>query len=56
MIQLFGLSKIMAASYSPVHHFNDKVTSVEVAWSNPDVIYVATWPSWWGDKHIYRSS
>ena len=50
------LSKNNGASYSPVHHFNDKVTSVEVAWSNPDVIYVATWPSWWGTKHIYRSS
>ena len=50
------LSKNNGASYSPVNHFNDKVTSVEVAWSNPDVIYVATWPSWWGTKHIYRSS
>ena len=50
------LSKNNGASYSPVYHFNDKVTSVEVAWSNPDVIYVATWPSWWGTKHIYRSS
>ena len=50
------LSKNNGASYSPVHHFNDKVTSVEIAWSNPDVIYVATWPSWWGTKHIYRSS
>ncbi|MDA9807970.1 T9SS type A sorting domain-containing protein [Flavobacteriales bacterium] len=50
------LSKNNGASYSPIYHFNDKVTSVEVAWSNPDVIYVATWPSWWGTKHIYRSS
>ncbi|MEC7646254.1 MAG: T9SS type A sorting domain-containing protein [Bacteroidota bacterium] len=50
------LSKDNGANYSAVHHFNDKVTSVEVAWSNPDVIYVATWPSWWGTKHIYKSS
>ena len=50
------LSKDNGASYSPVHHFNDKVTSIEVSWSNPDVIYVATWPSWWGTKHIYKSS
>ena len=50
------LSKNNGASYSPIHHFNDKVTSIEVACSNPDVIYVATWPSWWGTKHIYRSS
>ena len=50
------LSKDNGASYSPVYHFNDKVTSIEVSWSNTDVIYVATWPSWWGTKHIYRSS
>ena len=50
------LSKNGGSTFEPIHHFNDKVTSVEVAWSNPNVIYVATWPSWWGTKHIYRSS
>ena len=50
------LSKNNGTSYSAVHHFNDKVTSVEVAWSNPAVIYVATWESWWGTKRIYRTS
>ena len=50
------LSKNNGVDYSPIHHFNDKVTSVEVSWSNPDVIYVATWESWWGDKKIYRTN
>jgi len=50
------LSKNGGSTFEAIHHFDDKVTSVEVAWSNPDVIYVATWPSWWGTKHIYRSS
>jgi photosystem II stability/assembly factor-like uncharacterized protein len=50
------LSKNNGASYSAVHHFNEKVTAVEVAWSNPDVIYVATWESWWGEKKIYRTN
>jgi len=50
------LSKNNGASYSVIHHFNEKVTAVEVAWSNPDVIYVATWESWWGDKKIYRTN
>ena len=50
------LSKNNGASYSAVHHFNEKVTAVEVAWSNPDVIYVATWESWWGDKKIYKTN
>ena len=39
------------ASSTALFHFDGKVTSVEVAWSNPDVIYVATWPSWWGQKN-----
>jgi len=50
------LSKNNGASYTAIHHFDDKVTSVEVAWSNPDVIYVATWESWWGTKRIFRTS
>ena len=50
------ISKNNGSSYSAVHHFNDKVTSVEVAWSNPDVIYVATWESWWGDKKIWKTN
>ena len=37
------------------HHFDNKVTSVEVSWSNPDVIYVATWESWWGAKKIWKT-
>jgi len=50
------LSKDNGATFEAIHHFNDRVTSIEVAWSNPDVIYVATWPSWWGDKKIYRTA
>ncbi len=50
------LSKNGGSTFEAIHHFNDKVTSIEVAWSNPNVIYIATWPSWWGAKHIYRSS
>jgi photosystem II stability/assembly factor-like uncharacterized protein len=49
------VSKNNASSYTPIYHFDDKVTSVEIAWSNPDVIYVSTWESWWGTKRIYRT-
>jgi len=49
------LSKDNGSSYNPLYHFDDKVTSVEVAWSNPDVIYVATWESWAGMKKIFKS-
>ena len=50
------LSKNNGVSFEAIHHFDEKVTSVEVAWSNPNVIYVATWPGWWDDKKIYRTT
>ena len=50
------LSKNNGGSFAAIHHFDEKVTSVEVAWSNPNVIYVATWPGWWDDKKIYRTT
>ncbi|MBT4479050.1 MAG: PKD domain-containing protein [Flavobacteriales bacterium] len=50
------LSKNNGGSFEAIHHFDEKVTSVEVAWSNPNVIYVATWPGWWDDKKIYRTT
>ena len=50
------LSKNGGSTFDAIYHFNDKITSIEVAWSNPNIIYIATWPSWWGTKHIYKSS
>ena len=44
------------ASSTSLYDFGEKVTSVEVAWSNPEIIYVATWTDWWGDKHLWRSN
>ena len=49
------LSKNNGASFEAIHHFDAKVTSVEVAWNNPDYIYVATYPGWWDKKHLYKS-
>ncbi len=49
------LSKNNGSSFEFIHHFDNKVTSVEVSWSNPDVIYVATWESWWGAKKIWKT-
>jgi len=53
---ILWLSKNNGKNFEAIHHFNEKVTSVEVAWSNPNVIYVATWGSWWGNKKIYRTA
>lgn len=42
-------------SFEQVYDFGEDVTSIEVAWSNPDVMYVATYPGWWDTKKIYRT-
>ena len=39
-----------------VHDFGEEVGDVEVSWTNPEVMYVATFPTYWGAKKIYRSS
>lgn len=38
-----------------VYDFGEKVTSVQLAWSDPNVLYVATYPGWWDAKKLYRS-
>ncbi len=39
-----------------VHDFGDRVTSIEVAWNNPDIMYVCTWGSFWDtNKKIWRT-
>ena len=50
------LSQDNGTNFEAIHHFDDKVTSIEVSWSNPNVIYVATWESWWGAKKIWRTA
>lgn len=49
------LSKNNGASFEAVYHFDANVASVEVAWSNPDFIYVSTYPGWWDKKYLYKS-
>ena len=49
------LSKNNGASFEAVYHFNANVASIEVAWSNPDFIYVSTYPGWWDKKYLYKS-
>lgn len=44
------------SSTNALHDFGEKVTSVEVAWTNPDYIYVCTYAGWWDTKKIYRST
>lgn len=43
-------------TFQTIHDFLEEVMAVEIAWSNPDVIYVVTYPDWWGVKKIWKSS
>ena len=45
------------ASFDLVHDFGEKVTAIEIAWTNPDIMYVATWDSYWGGgKKVWRTA
>lgn len=39
-----------------IYDFGEEVTSVEIAPSNKDIIYVCTYPGWWDTKHVWRST
>jgi len=40
----------------PLHCFGEAVADVEISSVNPDYIYVATFPSHWSEKKIYKTS
>ncbi|MBK9193754.1 MAG: PKD domain-containing protein [Flavobacteriales bacterium] len=43
-------------SFTEVHNFGEKVTSLEVAFSDPNTIYVCTYLGWWDTKRVWRST
>jgi len=43
-------------SFSQVHDFGEKVTNIEVAFSDANTIYACTYVDWWGVKRVYRST
>ncbi len=44
------------ASFAQVHDFGEKVTSIEVAFSDPNTLYVCTYLGWWDTKRVWRST
>lgn len=44
------------AGFTQVHDFGEYVTSIEVAFSDPNVMYACTYPDWWGEKKVWRST
>lgn len=43
-------------SFTLVHEFGEKVTSIEVAFSDASTIYVCTYLGWWDVKKVWRST
>ncbi len=43
-------------SFESLYTFEANIEVIEVAWSNPDVMYVTLYPGWWETKKIYRTN
>lgn len=43
-------------TYTKISELAEDLASMDICRSNPDYIYVCTWPDWWGEKKIFRSS
>ncbi len=43
-------------TYTNIYDFGKEVKGVEVAWTNVDVMYVATYEDWWGAKQIWKTT
>ncbi|MBK9146746.1 MAG: PKD domain-containing protein [Flavobacteriales bacterium] len=44
------------AGFTEVHDFGEYVTSIEVAFNDPNTMYVCTYIDWWGDKKVWRTT
>jgi len=44
------------ASFTAVKDFGEYVTSIEVAFSDPNTLYVCTYLGWWDAKRVWRST
>lgn len=42
-------------TYEQIHNFGVDLAAMDLCQSDPNVIYVCTFPDWWGTKRIYRS-
>lgn len=42
-------------TFELLHDFGVDIAAMDHCWSNLNVIYVCTFPDWWGVKRIYRS-
>lgn len=43
-------------TFVQLSNLGEDIGSTAQCWSNPQVIYACTWPSWWGLKQVFRSN
>ncbi len=43
-------------SFVEVYNFGEYVTSIEVAFSDPNIMYACTYVDWWGAKKVWKST
>lgn len=39
-----------------IHDFGEPVADVEMSWADTNVIYVTTWPAYWDEKKVYKTT
>ena len=45
------------ATYNEYHNFGTgKVTSIELSWQDPKVMYAVLYPGWWSNKVLYKTT
>lgn len=44
------------ASFTQVYDFGEKVTNIDVAFSDPNTLYACTYLGWWDTKKVWRST
>ena len=43
-------------TFTMIHDFGEALASMDICFSNPDVMYVSTFPDWWDQKNLYKTT
>jgi PKD repeat protein len=43
-------------TFELIYDFGEDIAAMDQCWTHPDVLYVCTFPDWWGVKKIFRST
>ncbi len=43
-------------TFTMIHDFGEQLAAMDICFLNPDVMYVATYPGWWDQKNLYKTT